>query len=267
MSDNTARLPEDELLAEVAEEHGHAMALADDFDRIRRRPMPAAQPTGGPGWYRTVMDFLDGLRSPGRLAIAGVAALCVIVAATLTGLPQIREQLTGLAAWKSADEKAAESTSRQVHYEEKSVNAAAPPVSSAAAPPPPAQSAAAPSLPAPSAAAPPLPAPSAAAPPQPPAPAASAAPPPAPAATRPTLAPYVQVLSAKSENDARTSYRMQQRKYRESLGDREPVIRRKDVYYRAQVGPFANAEDAKKLCGALKAAGGDCLVITNSINP
>jgi cell division septation protein DedD len=40
------------------------------------------------------------------------------------------------------------------------------------------------------------------------------------------------------------------------LGDR-------GTYYRAHVGPFANAEQANVLCDRLKSAGGECWVHKN----
>ena len=39
--------------------------------------------------------------------------------------------------------------------------------------------------------------------------------------------------------------------------------RRKGVYYRAMVGPFASSEEASQFCGSLKAAGGQCFVQRN----
>jgi sporulation related protein len=57
-------------------------------------------------------------------------------------------------------------------------------------------------------------------------------------------------------------------KYPNQLGGRQPIIRRADlaaagIYYRALVGPFASAEKAARLCRALKASGGDCIVQKN----
>jgi hypothetical protein len=78
----------------------------------------------------------------------------------------------------------------------------------------------------------------------------------------------VQVSSQKSEGDAQASFRTLQSRYSRVLGGREAMIRRVDlgdkgIYYRAQVGPFANAEQANALCNDLKAAGGACIVQRN----
>jgi cell division septation protein DedD len=78
----------------------------------------------------------------------------------------------------------------------------------------------------------------------------------------------VQVSSQRSEADAQASYRMLQTKYPDVLGSRRATIRRADlgergVYYRAQVGPFASAEEAGEMCNSLKAAGGQCIVQRN----
>src|SRR5262249_5882906 len=78
----------------------------------------------------------------------------------------------------------------------------------------------------------------------------------------------VQISSQRSEAEAQASFRALQTKYPSVLGNRQPLIRRADlgskgVFYRAQVGPFANAEDANQLCSNLKAAGGQCIVQRN----
>jgi len=54
-----------------------------------------------------------------------------------------------------------------------------------------------------------------------------------------------------------------QAKYPNQLGGHQPIIRRADlgaagIY--ALIGPFASVEKATKLCSALKAAGGNCIV-------
>jgi hypothetical protein len=104
-------------------------------------------------------------------------------------------------------------------------------------------------------------------------------PPPAPApapqtATRSIAEPtasggyVVQVSSQRSEADAEASYRMLQAKYPGVLGNRRVTIKRADlgergVYYRAQVGPFASADEAGAMCSSLKEAGGQCVVQRN----
>jgi cell division septation protein DedD len=97
-------------------------------------------------------------------------------------------------------------------------------------------------------------------------PARTAALPPQPAATRGGYA--VQVSSQRSEADAQASYRSLQSRYGAVLGGREAMIRRADlgekgVHYRAQVGPFASADQATALCNDLKAAGGTCFIVKN----
>jgi SPOR domain len=49
------------------------------------------------------------------------------------------------------------------------------------------------------------------------------------------------------------------------LGKYQAVVRRADfgdrgIYDRAQVGPFATAEEANEMCSSLKSAGGACIV-------
>ena len=78
----------------------------------------------------------------------------------------------------------------------------------------------------------------------------------------------VQISSQRSESEAQASFRALQQKYPNVLGSRQALIRRADlgnkgVYYRAQVGPFATADDANQLCSNLKAAGGQCIVQRN----
>ena len=78
----------------------------------------------------------------------------------------------------------------------------------------------------------------------------------------------VQVTSERSESSAQAAFRALQAKYSNQLDGRQPIIRRADLgaagtYYRALVGPLRSAEEAKRLCSGLKAAGGDCLILKN----
>ncbi|MGA8650857.1 MAG: SPOR domain-containing protein [Xanthobacteraceae bacterium] len=78
----------------------------------------------------------------------------------------------------------------------------------------------------------------------------------------------VQVTSERSESRAQAAFRSLQAKYPNQLSGHQPIIRRADlgaagIYYRALVGPFASAEKATKMCSALKAAGGDCIIQKN----
>jgi hypothetical protein len=79
---------------------------------------------------------------------------------------------------------------------------------------------------------------------------------------------YVQVSSQRSEGEAQAAFRSLQAKFPDQLGGRQPSIHKADLgakgtYYRAMVGPFANAGEASQLCSSLKAAGGQCLVQKN----
>ena len=78
----------------------------------------------------------------------------------------------------------------------------------------------------------------------------------------------VQVTSERSESSAQAAFRALQAKYPSQLSGRHPIIRRADLgasgtYYRAVVGPLRSAEEAKRLCSGLKAAGADCIIQKN----
>lgn len=75
----------------------------------------------------------------------------------------------------------------------------------------------------------------------------------------------VQVSSRRSEADAQAAFRSLQSQFPDQLGGRQPLIRRVDlgekgIYYRTMVGPFGSSSEAKQLCEALKAAGGNCFI-------
>ncbi|CCD91634.1 conserved hypothetical protein [Bradyrhizobium sp. ORS 375] len=80
----------------------------------------------------------------------------------------------------------------------------------------------------------------------------------------------VSISSQASEAEAMTSYKAVQDKYTAVLGKYEPIIKRMDlgdkggVKYRAAVGPFATKEEANKMCGTLKTAGGQCFPFSNN---
>ncbi|NPV23297.1 SPOR domain-containing protein [Bradyrhizobium aeschynomenes] len=80
----------------------------------------------------------------------------------------------------------------------------------------------------------------------------------------------VSISSQASEAEAMTSYKAVQDKYGAVLGKYEPIIKRMDlgekggVKYRAAVGPFATKEEANKMCGTLKTAGGQCFPFSNN---
>jgi hypothetical protein len=75
----------------------------------------------------------------------------------------------------------------------------------------------------------------------------------------------VQVTSQKSEAAALSAYRGLQSRYAQVLGRYQPNVQRADLgdrgtYYRVRVGPFAG-DGASRVCAALKAAGGDCIIV------
>jgi hypothetical protein len=79
---------------------------------------------------------------------------------------------------------------------------------------------------------------------------------------------YVQVSSQRSEAEAQSAFRGLQTKYPDQLGGRQVQVLKVDLgakgtYYRAMVGPFANANEAAELCSSLKSAGGQCLIQRN----
>ena len=87
-------------------------------------------------------------------------------------------------------------------------------------------------------------------------------------APRASGAYMVQLVSNKSEAETQSSFKVLQSKYPTVLGTRAALIRRVELgdrgtYYRAHVGPFANADQANVLCDRLKSAGGQCLVHKN----
>lgn len=106
----------------------------------------------------------------------------------------------------------------------------------------------------------------AAAPAATPAPAAQA---PQPSASpAPAGAYVVQIASVRSEQEAQATWRSMQGKYPGLLSNQPFSVKRADlgdrgVYYRAQVGSFSGRDDAVKLCEALRAQGGDCMVQRN----
>jgi cell division septation protein DedD len=74
----------------------------------------------------------------------------------------------------------------------------------------------------------------------------------------------VQIASERSQHGAQAAFRRLQTRYPSQLRGNQPIIRRADLgagtYYRALIGPFASRDMASRVCKALKAAGGDCIV-------
>jgi len=87
--------------------------------------------------------------------------------------------------------------------------------------------------------------------------------------TPPPPAGYVvQVSSQRTEAEAQAAWQNLQARYSSVLAGRQATIRRADLgdrgtFYRAQVGPFGNRDEANTLCQNLKAAGGECIVQRN----
>jgi SPOR domain len=78
----------------------------------------------------------------------------------------------------------------------------------------------------------------------------------------------VQVLSRRTEAEARAAYKVLQEKFPSLLGTFSPMIYRTDlgdhgVFFRAAVGPFETPDEASQFCGSLKSAGGQCIVQKN----
>lgn len=87
--------------------------------------------------------------------------------------------------------------------------------------------------------------------------------------TPPPPAGYVvQVSSQRTEAEAQAAWQNLQSRYSSVLAGRQATIRRADLgdrgtFYRAQIGPFGNRDDANTLCQNLKSAGGECVVQRN----
>jgi hypothetical protein len=87
--------------------------------------------------------------------------------------------------------------------------------------------------------------------------------------TPPAAAGYiVQVSSQRTEAEAQAAWVNLQSRYSSVLAGRQATIRRADLgdrgtFYRAQIGPFGNRDDANTLCQNLKSAGGECVVQRN----
>jgi cell division septation protein DedD len=76
----------------------------------------------------------------------------------------------------------------------------------------------------------------------------------------------VQVSSQKSQDSARASFSGLQARFPQVLAGYQPSIKAVTLgghgtYYRVRVGPVASRDKASVLCGRLKAAGGDCIVV------
>jgi cell division septation protein DedD len=76
----------------------------------------------------------------------------------------------------------------------------------------------------------------------------------------------VQVSSQKSQDSARASFSSLQARFPQVLTGYQPSIKAVTLgghgtYYRVRVGPLASRDKASALCGRLKAAGGDCIVV------
>ncbi|MBA2594248.1 MAG: SPOR domain-containing protein [Gammaproteobacteria bacterium] len=90
--------------------------------------------------------------------------------------------------------------------------------------------------------------------------------------TTPSIVPssgagfMVQVSSRKTQGSAQASFSSLQARFPQVLMGYQPSIKAVTLgghgtYYRVRVGPLASRDKASALCGRLKAAGGDCIVV------
>jgi tetratricopeptide (TPR) repeat protein len=88
------------------------------------------------------------------------------------------------------------------------------------------------------------------------------------AARAPSGKYVLQVATVRSREEANMLVARLLTQHGSELGARDPkideaVIGTMGTFYRVRVGPYADAKEPKKLCGALHAGGFDCLVVTN----
>ena len=88
------------------------------------------------------------------------------------------------------------------------------------------------------------------------------------AARAPSGKYLLQVATVRSREEADKLVARLRTQHGAELGARDPkideaVIGTMGTFYRVRVGPYADAKESKKLCGALQAGGFDCLVVTN----
>ncbi len=89
----------------------------------------------------------------------------------------------------------------------------------------------------------------------------------APAVRAPSGKYRLQVAAVRSREDADTMAARVLEQHGPQLGGRQPevdeaVIGSMGTFYRVRLGPYANAKEPQQLCGALRADGFDCLVVT-----
>jgi len=89
----------------------------------------------------------------------------------------------------------------------------------------------------------------------------------APAAREPSGKYRLQVAAVRSREDADAMAARVLEQHGPQLGGRQPevdeaVIGSMGTFYRVRLGPYANAKEPQQLCGALRADGFDCLVVT-----
>src|SRR5262249_31909636 len=80
--------------------------------------------------------------------------------------------------------------------------------------------------------------------------------------------PYsIQLSSQRTEEDAKSSFDVEQQKYPNVLGGRQATIRRVEIAnetrYRVRVGAFATMDQARAFCKSLEDAGGQCIAVKN----
>ena len=96
---------------------------------------------------------------------------------------------------------------------------------------------------------------------------AAAEPPSPPAARAPSGKFRLQVAAVRSRDEADVLAGRILQQHSAELGGRQPVVDEAVIgsmgtFYRVRLGPYANAKEPGQLCGALRADGFDCLVVT-----
>ncbi len=78
----------------------------------------------------------------------------------------------------------------------------------------------------------------------------------------------LQLAAVSNEDDVDGEWQRLQNRLGDALADRQLQVERADlgskgIFYRLQIGPFADRATAKAACNDIKAAGGDCLLVAN----
>ncbi|MEC9367318.1 MAG: SPOR domain-containing protein [Pseudomonadota bacterium] len=75
----------------------------------------------------------------------------------------------------------------------------------------------------------------------------------------------IQLAALPSEPEAQASWARLSARHKSLLAGRQPIFQRTDlgslgIFYRVQIGPFANQTESQRLCNEFKSAGLDCFV-------